>query len=71
MGQVPFVSIGHVRSLKYLDLSNNRIAKIEDPYFQVRGCLHGTFLVRIGVQIRVRFAAHTIYHTIQILAILN
>ena len=36
MGQVPFVSLGHVGSLKYLDLSNNRIAKIEDPFFQVR-----------------------------------
>ncbi len=36
MGQVPFVSIGHVRSLKHLDLSNNRIAKIEDPFFKGR-----------------------------------
>ena len=39
MGQVPFVSLGHVGSLKYLDLSNNRIAKIEDPFFQVRNFL--------------------------------
>ena len=36
MSNVPFVSLGHVGSLKYLDLSNNRIAKIEDPFFQVR-----------------------------------
>ena len=35
MGQVPFVPLGHVAALKHLDLSNNRIAKIEDPFFQV------------------------------------
>ena len=34
MGKIPFVSIGHVKSLKLLDLSNNRIEKIEDPFFQ-------------------------------------
>ena len=36
MGTIPFVSLKHVRSLKHLDLSNNRIEKIEDPFFQTK-----------------------------------
>ncbi len=34
MGSVPFVALVHVRdSLRRLDLSNNRIQKVEDPFF--------------------------------------
>ena len=35
MGKVPFVAVGHVKALKAMDLSNNRIERIEDPFFQV------------------------------------
>lgn len=37
MGKIPFVAISHIKSLKHLDLSNNRIEKIEDPFFQSGG----------------------------------
>ena len=33
MGKIPFVAISNIKSLKQLDLSNNRIEKIEDPFF--------------------------------------
>lgn len=33
MGKIPFVAISNIKSLKKLDLSNNRIEKIEDPFF--------------------------------------
>lgn len=33
MGKIPFVPISHVKTLKVLDLSNNRIEKVEDPFF--------------------------------------
>ena len=35
MGKVPFVALGHVKALKSMDLSNNRIERIEDPFFKV------------------------------------
>ncbi len=34
MGSVPFVALGHVRTLRSLDLSNNRVQKVEDPYYK-------------------------------------
>jgi Leucine-rich repeat (LRR) protein len=33
MGKIPFVPISHVKTLKSLDMSNNRIEKVEDPFF--------------------------------------
>ena len=33
MGKVPFVPISHISTLKKLDLSKNRIEKLEDSYF--------------------------------------
>ena len=35
MGKIPFVAISNIKSLKTLDLSNNRIEKIEDPFFSI------------------------------------
>ena len=37
MGKIPFVAISNIKSLKTLDLSNNRIEKIEDPFFSNGG----------------------------------
>ncbi len=34
MGSVPFVALGHVKTLRSLDLSNNRVQKVEDPYYK-------------------------------------
>ena len=33
MGKIPFVPISHVKTLKTLDLSQNRIEKVQDPFF--------------------------------------
>ena len=33
MGKIPFVPLSHVKSLKTLDMSNNRIIKIEGIEF--------------------------------------
>ena len=33
MGKIPFGPISHVKTLRVLDLSNNRIEKVEDPFF--------------------------------------
>lgn len=35
MGKIPFVPISHVKTLRVLDLSLNRIEKVEDPFFTV------------------------------------
>ena len=33
MGKIPFEPISHVKTLRILDLSNNRVEKVEDPFF--------------------------------------
>ena len=33
MGKIPFGPISHVKTLKTLDLSQNRIEKVHDPFF--------------------------------------
>ena len=35
MGKIPFGPISHVKTLKVLDLSKNRVEKIEDPFFTI------------------------------------
>lgn len=36
MGKIPFISLENVNSLQRLDLSNNRIEKIEDQFSKMR-----------------------------------
>ena len=35
MGKIPFGPISHVKTLKVLDLSKNRVEKVEDPFFTI------------------------------------
>ena len=35
MGKIPFGPISHVKTLRVLDLSKNRVEKIEDPFFTI------------------------------------